>query len=73
MQNISLGDMGYIQRVPPMRLTLVAVAMLVATIPALPHSWYPLACCGNMDCFPVACEQLVETPSGWLYVPTGTV
>ena len=56
-----------------MRLTLVAVAMLVATIPALPHSWYPLACCGNMACFPVACEQLVETPSGWLYVPTGTV
>jgi hypothetical protein len=23
-----------------------------------------------MDCFPVACDQLVETVSGWLYVPT---
>ena len=25
-------------------------------------------CCGDMDCFPVACDQLVETVSGWLYV-----
>jgi hypothetical protein len=37
------------------------------------HSWYPPACCGNMDCFPVACDQLVETVSGWLYVPTGNL
>ena len=41
--------------------------------PALAHSWYPLACCGNMDCFPVACDQLVETGSGWFYVPTGNL
>jgi|SRR5271166_2062689 len=26
-----------------------------------------------MDCFPVPCEQLVETVSGWLYVPTGNL
>src|SRR5262249_29092152 len=31
------------------------------------------ACCGNMDCFPVACDQLVQTGSGWLYVPTGNL
>ena len=43
---------------------LLIVAALVAAIPALAHSWYPLACCGNMDCFPVACDQLVETGSG---------
>jgi hypothetical protein len=49
------------------------VAALVAAIPALAHSWYPLACCGNMDCFPVACDQLVETGSGWFYVPTGNL
>ena len=24
-----------------------------------------------MDCFPVACDRLVETVYGWLYVPTG--
>jgi hypothetical protein len=43
--------------------------VVIAAIPALAHSWYPLACCGNMDCFPVTCDQLVETRSGWLYVP----
>jgi hypothetical protein len=61
------------QRVPLMRLALLIVAALVAALPALAHSWYPLACCGNMDCFPVACDQLVETVSGWLYVPTGNL
>ena len=52
---------------------LLVVAALIAAIPALAHSWYPLACCGNMDCFPVACNQLVETGSGWFYVPTGNL
>ena len=52
---------------------LLVIAALVAAIPALAHSWYPLACCGNMDCFPVACDQLVETGSGWFYVPTGNL
>jgi hypothetical protein len=47
--------------------------VLVATIPALARAWYPPTCCGNMDCFPVACDQLVETVSGSLYVPTGNV
>jgi hypothetical protein len=56
-----------------MRIALLIVAALVAAIPAFAHSWYPLACCGNMDCFPVACDQLVETVSGWLYVPTGNL
>jgi hypothetical protein len=56
-----------------MRLAIPIIAALVAAIPALAHSWYPLACCGNMDCFPVACDQLVETVSGWLYVPTGNL
>ena len=56
-----------------MRLALFIVATLVAAMPALAHSWYPFACCGNMDCFPVACDQLVQTGSGWLYVPTGNL
>jgi hypothetical protein len=55
-----------------MRIAVIAAAILAA-IPALAHSWYPLACCGNMDCFPFACDQLVETVSGWLYVPTGNL
>ena len=61
------------QRVPLMPLALLIVAALIAAIPAVAHSWYPLACCGNMDCFPIACDQLVETVSGWLYIPTGNV
>ena len=61
------------QRVPLIPVALFIVAALVAAIPALAHSWYPPACCGNLDCFPVACDQLVETVSGWLYVPTGNL
>ena len=56
-----------------MPLALVIVAALIAAIPAVAHSWYPLACCGNIDCFLVACDQLVETVIGWLYVPTGNL
>jgi hypothetical protein len=56
-----------------MRLVLLIVTALATTIPALAHSWYPLVCCGNMDCFPIACDQLVETAYGWLYVPTGNL
>jgi hypothetical protein len=56
-----------------MGLVLLIVAALLAAIPALAHSWYPPACCGSMDCFPVACDQLVETGSGWFYVPTGNL
>ena len=61
------------KQVPLMRLTIFAFAVLVAAVPALAHFWYPLTCCGNMDCFPVACDQLVETVSGLLYVPTGNL
>jgi hypothetical protein len=55
-----------------MRIAVIITAILVA-IPALAHSWYPLFCCGDMDCFHVACDQLVETVSGWLFVPTGNL
>jgi hypothetical protein len=57
--------------IAPLPSLMLIVAALVAAIPALAHSWYPLACCGNMDCFPVA--WLVETGSGWFYVPTGNL
>src|ERR1700730_1654452 len=60
-------------QISPLIRTTVIVAVMCAAIPALAHSWYPLACCGNMDCFPVACDQLVETASGWLYIPTGNL
>jgi hypothetical protein len=72
MRTFALGP-DHAQRVALMGLVLLIVAALLAAIPALAHSWYPLACCGSMDCFPVACDQLVETGSGWFYVPTGNL
>jgi hypothetical protein len=70
---IPVQGLGHAQRVPLITLALLIAATCVAAIPALAHSWYPLVCCGNLDCFPVACDQLVETSSGWLYVPTGNM
>jgi hypothetical protein len=66
-------ERGPAQRVALIRLPLFIVAALLVAIPALAHSWYPPACCGNLDCFQVACDQLVETGSGWFYVPTGNL
>jgi hypothetical protein len=37
-----------------MRTAVIVVAMLAA-IPALAHSWYPLACCGNIAIFDARC------------------
>jgi hypothetical protein len=70
---IGWWGMSGAQRVLLMPLASLVVTVLIATIPALGHSWYPASCCGNMDCFPIACDQLVETVSGWLYVPTGNL
>src|SRR6476659_10289001 len=67
------GGPNHAERVPPMRIALLIAAAMVAAIPSLAHSWYPPACCGDIDCCPVACDQLVETGSGWLYVPTGNL
>lgn len=36
------------------------------------HSWYDAECCSDQDCKPVATEDVVETATGWKYLPTGT-
>jgi len=46
-------------------------ALAFAALMMLAHSWYPGICCGEQDCKPVACDQLVEDRGGWLYIPTG--
>lgn len=48
------------------------LAFVLSLTPA--HSWYSNACCGEMDCFPVACDQITEVEHGnWMYLPTGNV
>lgn len=53
-----------------MRALIACTLALLATA-ALAHSWYPQQCCGDRDCKPVPCDQLVEDRDGWLYIPTG--
>lgn len=49
----------------------LALAAVMLASQALAHSWYPSECCGQQDCKPVPCDQLVEDRDGWLYLPTG--
>ncbi len=53
-----------------MRVLIIIIAFAL-TSAALAHSWYPDACCGETDCKPVPCDQLVEDRNGWLFIPTG--
>lgn len=49
-------------------MTTRALAFLLAlTMPVLAHSWYPASCCSDNDCKPVACEDIDETPTGYIY------
>ena len=62
---------NYGKSVSHIKLAVVAQRGIDAAVAGAP--WYPLACCGEMDCFPVACDQLVETGSGWFYDPTSNL
>jgi len=50
---------------------LASIAIVGAGLFSFVHGWYPTECCGQHDCKPIACDQLVETRNGWLYLPTG--
>lgn len=45
-----------------------AVILLIALIPGLAsaHSFYPLECCSDRDCYPVPVERVKTVPGGWL-------
>lgn len=53
-----------------LRVAVVIVLILFAIRAAMAHMNYPSACCGNNDCRPVPCHDLVEDNTGWLYLPT---
>lgn len=40
---------------------------------AFAHSWYPIECCSDRDCAPVADDAIEETASGFLIKATGEV
>jgi hypothetical protein len=53
-------------------LPLVA-AVALATAPAMAHDWYPLKCCSEQDCQPIAQSDVKMTPRGWEVAATGEV
>ncbi len=50
---------------------MIRVAIIATMLVAPVHNWYPSQCCGQQDCRPVPCDQLVEDRNGWLFIPTG--
>jgi hypothetical protein len=43
----------------------LVAAFLMASFPALGHSFYPYECCSDVDCYPIAVEDVKATPKGW--------
>lgn len=41
----------------------LAFGLALTTI-ASAHSWYPMQCCHDQDCHPVACDEISETKDG---------
>ena len=43
----------------------VTLTLASLTSAALAHSWYPIECCSERDCFPVAISDVSIVPAGW--------
>jgi len=52
-------------------IAIVGAGLFSFVHDAITGMTYPNSCCSERDCKPVLCEELVETPTGWLYIPTG--
>lgn len=55
----------------PILFSALTVVMLGGT--ALGHSWYPVQCCVERDCFPVPDDDVKQTVSGWRVGATGEI
>jgi hypothetical protein len=55
-----------------MRLIL-AVAVLALGAAAHAHSWYPVQCCDERDCFAVSNDAVALTARGWRIEATGEI
>jgi hypothetical protein len=47
------------------RIVALAVAGLLALVPARAHDKYPFECCSNMDCRPVHVRDVQRVGSEW--------
>lgn len=52
---------------------LCAIAIIMAfgfalAAPVFAHSWYPAACCSEVDCSPLDPKEVKATPAGWLII-----
>lgn len=54
-----------------MKAKLTALTLLVTTVTASAHSWYPLACCSKQDCIEISSEHLQFTDKGIVIKLTG--
>jgi len=46
---------------------LTITALLVLTVYAFGHSWYPVECCTNIHCEAVPCDAILETTTDYVY------
>lgn len=49
--------------------TATIAALLLLTVPAIAHSWYPKECCSDRDCSPA--DTVRDDPRGGLMVSAG--
>lgn len=47
-----------------------ALVLVLATAPALAHSWYPLECCSGTDCEILSARQMSRDETNWI-LPNG--
>ncbi|QRM53857.1 hypothetical protein [Sinorhizobium sp. BG8] len=56
-----------------MRTVLTLAAAFLLGTPALPHSFYEVACCSGRDCKPIPAGDVTPTKEGWRVRITGEV
>ena len=49
-----------------MKTILATLALAGMMTAALAHSWYPLECCSERDCFPIKADDVKPVKGGWL-------
>ena len=54
-------------------ICLSVITTLAFTSSVMAHSWYPLACCSDKDCWEVGPEDVTATSSGWRIESSGEI